>query len=68
LLIIGPWYLARLMQWKRLGNTYPELLQSPPAAGTVPQQFQSAKWKLMTGLIFGVSIVLLVMIALVSLG
>lgn len=60
LIIIGPWYLVRLLQWNRLGNTYPELRQSAPQPGTIVQKYQSARWKLMAGLIVGATVVFLV--------
>ena len=68
LVIIGPWYLVRLLQWNRLGNTYPELRQSTPTAGTIVQQYQSARWKLMTGLIFGATVVFLIVTAVIFIG
>ena len=59
--LIGPWYLVRLMQWRSLGKTYPILLQADPIVGSIPQKFQSARSRLLLGLIFGLGIALLLL-------
>jgi hypothetical protein len=64
LVLIMPWYLVRLMQWRSLGRAYPILLQADPIVGSVPQKYQSARWKLMAGLIFGLFMVLLLLLLL----
>lgn len=53
-LIIGPWYLVRLLQWNSLSSAYPQLreLGAPPT--TLAARFQGAKIKLIIGLCFGV--------------
>jgi hypothetical protein len=56
LVLIGPWYGVRLVQWRSLGRTYPALMQPDPIVSSVPQQFQSAKLKLILGLAFGLII------------
>jgi hypothetical protein len=64
LVLIGPWYLVRLMQWRSLGRTYPILLQADPIVGSVPQKFQSARLRLTLGLIFGSVMVFLMLFLL----
>ena len=69
MLVIGIWYLVRLSQWNRLASQYPILMQTDAAPGSLPQQFQSSKWKLMTGFSFGaVLLVLFLLLILASIG
>ena len=63
--LIGPWYLVRLIQWQSLSKTYPILLQADPIVGSVPQKYQSARWKLILGLIFG-SVMALLLLSLIG--
>ena len=56
--LIGPiivpiWYTVRLVQWNRLSNKYPDLMVAHVSRGTFQAKFQSAQWKLITGLVFG---------------
>lgn len=60
-LIIGPWYISRLMQWSRLKNKYPGLMDPAPPK-TLPTNFQNAQWKLIVGITFGGIILLLVLL------
>jgi hypothetical protein len=57
MLIIGPWYLVRLVQWSGLAKQYPVLLDRSMPRGSLPQRFQAAKSKLIIGIVFGVLIV-----------
>lgn len=54
-LIIGPWYLVRLLQWNTLSSTYPYLQQSGPP-NSLAARFQGAKIKLIIGMASGVVI------------
>lgn len=58
--IIGPWYGVRLMQWKGISKKYPKLLTPNSPAGSLPQRFQSAQWKLWVGLAVGLLLAILV--------
>ncbi len=58
-LIIGPWYLVRLLQWNSLKKSEAELAQINPPPGSLAAQFQSAKVKLIVGLCFGAMMLLL---------
>jgi hypothetical protein len=60
-IIIGPWYLARLLQWQQIARQQPQLLTPGAPRGTLEQRFQTAKRHLMIGIGFG-GLVLLVMI------
>lgn len=61
-LIIGPWFLFRLLQHNSLGRKHPNLIVPNSIAGSLEQRFQKAKTGLMIGV--GVSVVtLLVMVA-----
>ena len=65
--IIGPWYLVRLLQWHSIAQAQPMLLNPHVPLGSISQKFQSAKWKLITGLSFGAFIFLIVMASLLVL-
>ena len=54
-LIIGPWYLVRLLQWNSLSSAYP-YLQQPGPANSLATRFQGAKVKLIIGKCSGVVI------------
>jgi hypothetical protein len=60
-LIIGPWYLVRLMQWNSLARKYPALLERAVARHRIEARFQSAKIKMLIGIGFGVVIFLMVL-------
>ena len=67
MVLIGPWYLVRLMQWSRLSKTYPQLMDPNVSRGSLPQKFQSSQWKLLVGLIVGLLLgVLVVGVGLLS--
>ena len=51
--IIGPWYLVRLLQWHSIAKTQPMLLDQNAPRGSLAQRFQSARWKLIAGICFG---------------
>lgn len=53
-IIIGPWYLIRLLQWNALATRQPMLLDPNVPRGSVAQRFQAAKIKLIIGMCFGV--------------
>lgn len=59
-IIIGPWYLVRLLQWNSLANANPMLLDRNVPRGSLAQKFQSAKIKLIIGICFGAVIFALV--------
>ena len=59
-LIIGPWYLVRLMQWQKLANEHPMLVDPGVPRGSIAQRFQSAKTKLIIGIAFGALMLALV--------
>ncbi len=52
-IIIGPWYLVRLLQWSSLAKSHPVLMTPDSPRGSLPQKFQSAKIKLIIGILFG---------------
>ena len=61
-LIIGPWFLFRLLQHRSLGKQHPSLIATNSVVGSLEQRFQKAK----TGLLIGAGIsvaMLLVMVA-----
>jgi|LakMenEpi03Aug12_release.lakeMendotaPanAssembly.Ray.scaffolds.fasta_scaffold26815_2 hypothetical protein len=60
-LIIGPWYISRLLQWSKLKNKYPALMDPAPP-NTLPTNFQNAQWKLIVGITFGGIILLMVLL------
>ena len=65
-LIIGPWYLVRLIQWNSMAKAQPMLLAPNVLRGSLEQRFQSAKIKLIIGISFGAVILLLVILLLVT--
>lgn len=54
--LISPWYGIRLSQWYSLKGRYPQLLDPNAPPGSIQKQFQSAQWKLIVGICFGVFI------------
>jgi len=64
-IIIGPWYLVRLLQWNSLAKADPRLLDPAVPRGSIAQRFQSAKGKLIAGMSFGVFIFVLSVLFLV---
>jgi len=62
-IIIGPWYLVRLLQWNTWATNCPALLDPNAEYGSLPQRFQSSKSRLIIGLAIGG-----VMFVLVSIG
>jgi hypothetical protein len=66
-IIIGPWYLVRLLQWNSLANAQPLLLDPHVPRGSLEQRFQSAKWKLLVGIGFGTLIFLLTLLYIAQL-
>ena len=63
MIVIGPWYLVRLLQWNSLAQNHAWLCERDAQPGSLPKRFQSAKWKLIVGLVVG----LVLMIMLVGL-
>lgn len=66
MLIIGPWYLVRLIQWSTLGREQPWLMDRNAPPGSLPRRFQAAKIKLIIGLVFGAVMVGVMIIVVVS--
>jgi hypothetical protein len=60
-LIIGPWYISRLLQWSKFKNKYPALMDPAPPK-TLPTNFQNAQWKLIVGITFGGIILMMVLL------
>lgn len=52
-IIIGPWYFARLMQWNRWASECPGLVDGAAEFGSLPQRFQAARGRLIVGLVVG---------------
>ena len=55
-LIIPIWYFVRLMQWNRLSQQYPALMQPNAPGGSMQEMFQGAKTRFIIGIIFGMVI------------
>jgi hypothetical protein len=66
-IIIGPWYLVRLMQWNALARSQPMLVDASAPVGSIAYRFRSAKTKLIIGICFGATILLFVALAVVVL-
>jgi hypothetical protein len=65
-IIIGPWYLVRLIQWNALAKAQPMLIDPNVPPGSVAQRFQSAKTKLIIGMSFGAVIFFLFFLVVAS--
>lgn len=52
-LIIGPWYLFRLIQWSALARSQPLLVAPNAPRGSIAQRFRAARVKLIIGFSFG---------------
>ncbi|TWU51851.1 hypothetical protein [Rubripirellula reticaptiva] len=65
MVIIGPWYLTRLLQWNKMSKQHPFLMNPEALPLSLPKRFQSSKWKLMAGLGFGLLMFLLLGLLLV---
>ena len=65
-IIIGPWYLVRLIQWHSLAQSEPKLLDPDVPRGSLEQKFQAAKIKLIIGISFGGIILLLVVLFFIA--
>jgi hypothetical protein len=61
MLLLGPWYLVRLLQWNAMSNAYPQLLDPNTPQGSLPRRFQAAKWKLIVGLVGGLMLAIAMM-------
>ncbi len=64
-IIIGPWYLVRLLQWNSIATSQPLLLDPNAPRGSIAQKFQSAKTKLIVGMSFGAVFFLLALLFVV---
>ncbi len=53
MILIGPWYFVRLMQWRTVASDHPELLDPNLPPGSLARRFRGAKTKLIIGLSFG---------------
>ena len=53
IILIGPWYLIRILQWQSLSSRYPILMDTNAPPKTLPYRFQRAKTKLIIGIAFG---------------
>jgi hypothetical protein len=69
-LIIGIWYLVRLLQWNAMAKAHPLLLVENPPPGSIAANFQGSKAKLIVGMVFGALMIFLVFayIAMVVIG
>jgi hypothetical protein len=65
--IIGIWYLVRLLQWNSMGKAFPLLMIESPPPGSMAAKFQAAKVKLIVGLVVGIVMLFLVFIYIVGL-
>ncbi len=52
-LIIGIWYSVRLTQWNAIAKSQAWLMVPNAPTGSLPAKFQSAKTKLIIGMVFG---------------
>ncbi|MFK8110921.1 MAG: MJ0042-type zinc finger domain-containing protein [Rubripirellula sp.] len=52
-LIIGPWYLVRLLQWNKWAAKYPALTTPNAPKSSLSQRFQSSRTRLIIGLAIG---------------
>ena len=66
-IIILIWYGVRLLQWSRLAKKYPELLATNPPPKSMQARFQTSRWKLITGIIFGAVILSIMALGVLSL-
>lgn len=58
MLLIGPWYLIRLLQWNAMANQEPRLLAQDVLPGSIAFRFQRAKIKLIIGFVVGMILTL----------
>ena len=65
-IIIGPWYLVRLLQWNSIARDQPMLLDPNVPRGSIADKFQSAKIKLIIGMGFGIIILSVVVVFIVT--
>ena len=65
-IIIGPWYFVRLMQWRKLSRNHPALIATAAVPGSLQQRFQSAKKRLIIGLVVGGILFALVVLAFLA--
>jgi hypothetical protein len=65
--IIGPWYLVRLVQWNAIARGQPMLLDPNVPRGSLARRFQSAKTKLIIGIAFGAVTLLLAIVFMAGL-
>ncbi len=59
-IVIGVWYLVRLLQWNSMSQAQPLLMVANPTPGSIAAKFQGAKIKLIAGFAFGILMLLLV--------
>lgn len=62
ILLLGPWYFVRYLQWKSLAAKYPELTSSNSVRGSLPDKFLKAKLKLQICMGIGLVLLLLILI------
>jgi hypothetical protein len=60
IIFIGIWYAVRLMQWNSIANSQSWLMVPNAPPGSLPAKFQSAKTKLIIGMVFGFVVLFLV--------
>ena len=65
-IIILIWYGVRLLQWSRLAKKYPELLATNPPPKSMQARFQASRWKLTIGIVFGLIIISIMAVGLLS--
>jgi hypothetical protein len=68
ILLLGPWYFVRYLQWKSLAAKYPQLIASNSVRGSLPDKFLKAKLKLQICMGIGVVLLLLILLFALSLG
>jgi hypothetical protein len=59
--LIGVWYLSRLVQWNSMSKAYPLLMVENPPPGSMAARFQAAKAKLIIGLVVGIVLLFLIL-------
>ncbi len=64
LIISGPWYFVRLLQWNSMARRYSFLTDVEAPTGSLTKKFQNAKIKLWIGMCFGAVVFVLLLIAI----
>ncbi len=64
MVLIGVWYLVRFLQWNALAKAYPKLMDPAAAPRSIAKRFQSAQWKLIVGMSFGFTLLIIFILAM----